>query len=630
MAHSISTTDDVRGFVAHALSPAREKPLVLITTPRPAHSALQATPIADVPAIEEELGDDVETYIIATGPLTWELTEQMPTSTEAYGGACRVYPQGTAWVSNPRRSVLHLAHNPEDRKGLTRAVIADAHEAVAASGYKSETHTVGTPVTATVTSVVGGRALAVVDGNRMVSAAPDPVVQGVDAEQLFTPGMKLNGTMNQSLLRVTDEPLPDAVLLSAYSVGDVVLAKVSDVTSEAIVAALTPTFFVRVTAEELGWTGPDGTPLPCTDFATKGEVAALFVAARGTLPVQWTLQDPSTLDTAPADPVPAVSLLKDGPPWLTPSMFIGHSADEEEYDAADDVPQHIDLTGDVPEATYDDEEPIDWLAPVETEALSEHTAQLSDLVDRLHDATEQSEQERQKLGGLTSQLRDALTTLTRNNAPGEDRHHSKAMNSLLSDLEIERDNNARLGDEITRIKAQLRKAKEEANKNLKQLRKAERAMKSSKAKEPLHIPDDAAYFRNAVKQFEFEVYVSWVKRFSADDKETTPLPSTWTLGPDFLDSIGRVDVQRAKVVERVVDVLVMTGNAEADRPRFGWRVFRDGKSGNTVERPDGAVCYRANVESGTAGASRLHVWKLPDGSYEFDNVAHHDDFSHRV
>lgn len=54
----------------------------------------------------------------------------------------------------------------------------------------------------------------------------------------------------------------------------------------------------------------------------------------------------------------------------------------------------------------------------------------------------------------------------------------------------------------------------------------------------------------------------------------------------------------------------------------------DGPTAAQLTRPsDGAVAYRAYIESHTPSARRLHYWRLPDSSFEFACVCVHDVFS---
>lgn len=44
-----------------------------------------------------------------------------------------------------------------------------------------------------------------------------------------------------------------------------------------------------------------------------------------------------------------------------------------------------------------------------------------------------------------------------------------------------------------------------------------------------------------------------------------------------------------------------------------------------VHRDDGAVLWRAHLQTNTASARRLHFWRLPGGEVELWHVGTHDE-----
>jgi hypothetical protein len=43
-------------------------------------------------------------------------------------------------------------------------------------------------------------------------------------------------------------------------------------------------------------------------------------------------------------------------------------------------------------------------------------------------------------------------------------------------------------------------------------------------------------------------------------------------------------------------------------------------------REDGATCWRANLQTNTPAARRIHYWTLATGRVELSRVVTHDDF----
>ena len=124
----------------------------------------------------------------------------------------------------------------------------------------------------------------------------------------------------------------------------------------------------------------------------------------------------------------------------------------------------------------------------------------------------------------------------------------------------------------------------------------------------------------------FALLHTWVHRVSASEKTAMPL-GDFLVGSSFSPSIDKLDAgQRTKALRCAVDVLT---DRVREMPARELHVLRSGMGGDDppVTRADGAVCWRASVESKTAAALRLHFWRLPDGRAELSRVVTHDDFT---
>jgi len=187
---------------------------------------------------------------------------------------------------------------------------------------------------------------------------------------------------------------------------------------------------------------------------------------------------------------------------------------------------------------------------------------------------------------------------------------------LLHELRRARTTIHALEKTTTRQRTELRKA----------LERADRLARDANAGlDALAVLDaDSRRFADPDDQLRFEVNLAWARRTTAEEKPDLPL-AEWTLSDDFLDTLTAVEgIDRAKVVDVVVDVL--TGRA--------WQIdarqvhqLRTSEAGNapTVVRDDGATCWRANLQTKTASARRLHWWQLPSGAIELSAVRLHDD-----
>ena len=85
---SIVTIAEIEALVAHVADLSRHEPVVIVTTKSGA-----TTPLVDATALAEEIAP-VPVYLIATGPLTWEMTALLPEGMSVFGGASRIYWPG--------------------------------------------------------------------------------------------------------------------------------------------------------------------------------------------------------------------------------------------------------------------------------------------------------------------------------------------------------------------------------------------------------------------------------------------------------------------------------------------------------------------------------------------------------
>jgi hypothetical protein len=136
------------------------------------------------------------------------------------------------------------------------------------------------------------------------------------------------------------------------------------------------------------------------------------------------------------------------------------------------------------------------------------------------------------------------------------------------------------------------------------------------------LPDhlDGAY-TDPEAQLCFEIEVMWATRVTPQEKPAYPL-AEYSVGSEFCASLDALQgIDRAKVLEVIVDVL--TGRAQELHSRALHR-RRESAGGPYMVRDDGAKGWRVAIQRAAAGGRRLHYWQL-GSHFELDKVGLHDD-----
>ena len=106
------------------------------------------------------------------------------------------------------------------------------------------------------------------------------------------------------------------------------------------------------------------------------------------------------------------------------------------------------------------------------------------------------------------------------------------------------------------------------------------------------------------------------------DKAAHPL-GAYSCSTHFLASWSSItEQQRSKTLRAVVDLVAGRTGPLRKREAHPLRVNEGAHAGLTMRGDD--VCMRLYVEKGTAGALRLHYWKLSAGGIELHEVVSHD------
>lgn len=199
--------------------------------------------------------------------------------------------------------------------------------------------------------------------------------------------------------------------------------------------------------------------------------------------------------------------------------------------------------------------------------------------------------------------------------------------AVLQALTVERD---QLFDELGSVREQRRTASKELETLRTEVRRASRFAERLQAEntglraELGRSAGDESLFTDPLEQLRFEVYQAWARRIPAAQKGELPL-ATWTVGPDFLDTLTMEALSRPKVVDVIVEVLTGLVYEVAGREAHQLRTGTGGDDPYRT-RVDGATCWRVSLQVRSPSARRLHYWQLNDGSIELASIRLHDDF----
>ena len=306
----IDSPERAQRLADHLLDPQRSRPAVLVTV-----AAGQPGPYIKVEAIVEAVSELADVYVLATGSITFALSDRLPAMTQVYGGAGRIYPVDPAWQSDPYAAPLRFAFGAAQGPVATDRLIADALGAVHAGGQS--TRRAG----ATVHQVDGKvKALfaparvwvGTTDGG-VATIWQDLLFPGLPIERVFQRGMRISGALDveQSRIDVSASVRKPGDALVDYAVGAVVLARVVSLDNIAAMVELYPGVRTGLSATEV--TGNPNDQL--MTLMSIDEVIPVRVTSRGGHDGRgWRL---SMLDVEDDEAIrDSPSLLPGGPPWL--------------------------------------------------------------------------------------------------------------------------------------------------------------------------------------------------------------------------------------------------------------------------------------------------------------------------
>lgn len=627
MVTEIQTVDQARHLAHRLLGRERATPVVLVSV-----AAGAERPYVDPEEVAVGVGDYADVVVLPTGPLTWEFQVLMPPMTQVYGGASRVYPVDDAWQQDPYRSPLRFAYGAEDGPAVAEKLVADALGMAVRAGLV-------TPKPGSAQEVVGevrglplpSRAFVHVSG-RFVAVHQELAYPGVPLERVVAKGMRVRGLLDPDVgtldIRVYATPAREA--LEPYGVGDVVLVRVREVGDADAQLELHPEVVVTVTRDDVTSNPEDH----LTSLFTAGEVVAARVTASGE--AAWALRLLDVDDDE--EPLPALSLLPGGPPWLVPTPLaeepVTEVADRWTLPAQEPVrepavePAREPAREETPATQPED-------APAPEPAQASRPTPL--LLDRRRRARPQppvpaedpavltpavgtpgpgraTSPWRTEALALRTQVQELQTDLHRALAEGDElRQRSRAFEA----------EHAMLKSHVGILERDLRRTQDDLERQRTRLRKeVTRRGRGGRGGEGASPPDPA--FIDPEEQLRHEVYVAWAQRIPASDKPNRPMLA-YAVGPDFLGSLDRTrGVDRGKVIDVVVEVVTGIADRAPGRQMHQLRSGEGGSDPAVVRERDGATCWRVNLQSNVAQARRMHFWRIGD-HLEFSRVVLHDD-----
>jgi len=569
-------------LAAHLMDPGRALPVVVISFVAGEPHRLDAHHVAQL------LGADAEVFEISNGAETHRLQEGLPEERHIFGNGARVYPAGPGGVRDaPPPHLIKPATNMAQLCSILRGeVAAAAHRAAAGTTGTAKPATGALPLTAT--AMVKGfpspdRAMVTLAGHgKPALVRGEDLLPGIPVSWLLRVGQHVAGTLDPGagILDVRGMLLPQPSPVTVYNDGDVALARVSGVFPGHAKVTLWPGCDFSIGVDRISSNELDS----AEDLLTEGEVVRVRVVYENGA-VRLSMLDVDDDETS----VPAPALLSGGPPWLD-----------------DDRPYASIFTSAPPGARNGTATGTEGPPAAVGQAAEEPLLNAVERKTALKTALIQLELARHTIAEMMEARKKQGAT-------------DKVAQALQGQLEGERRKGEELARELNRIRHELDAVKTDRA-TIKASLVALKQQRRSTTSRTEGTPE--AMFVDAAEQFDFELRTTWARAVPAVDKAAHPL-GPYTVGPRFLASLSAVPApQRTRTLRAVVDLLADMQGALRNREPHKLRQNEGAHAAPTVRGGD--VCWRLYIEQGTAGALRLHYWRLQGGGVELHEVVSHD------
>lgn len=537
----------------------------------------------DAARVAAQVGSAAQVFEVANGVETHRLERALPELMHIFGTGARVYPHGHQWTTRTPRP-----HVPR-RRDQVAALYQSLELEVLAAEYSNAPAT--PPVSVISEALVMGfpaadRAVVeVLPGGEQAVIRGEDLLPGVPVSWLVNKGQRLTGLHNPGthVFDINSLLLPRPSPVSVYKHGDVALARVNSVCAEHALVHLWPNNDFRIGVESISSNDLDS----AEDLLTEGEVVRVRVLYENGA-VRLSMLDVDDDETA--EPAPA--LVRGGPAWLDydrpyTSIFTAGSA------VTGTTPDGLNATSQTGSSGVDHDEKESLLSPAQRRtALQSTQMQLVSARRTIDDLVAAAKQQ-----GATD----------------------KVARALQDQLEDERRDSAGLARRLGTAEHQIEAIREELARTktaLVQLRQQRRSATSrtEMAAETL--------FTDPANQFTFDLLQAWARSVPPAEKDAHPL-GTYSCNPQFLASwLAITEQQRSKTLRAVVDLVAERTGALRKREPHVLRLNEGAHAKPTMRGED--VCMRLYVEQRTAGALRLHYWKLRSGGVELHEVVSHN------
>lgn len=544
----------------------------------------------DAPRVAALVGAEVQVFELANGVETHQLERGLPARLHIFGTGARVYPHGDRWTDRTPRP-----HIPRRAAQLETLYETLEFEVLAAEHFEPARQSATAPLPLIAEAVVrgflaDGRALLelVPSGDQAVIRGED-LLPGIPLDWLVSKGQLITGTLDPAshVLDIKELLLPRASPVTFYRNGDVALARVKSVCPSHATVHLWPGSDFRIGVERISSNDLDS----AQDLLTEGEVVRVRVLYENGA-VRLSMLDVDDDETA----VPAPPLLRGGPPWLasdrpyaslfTPGSAVAPPAPDGPGPASEGELSGVELPG-----------KEELLSPAQRRTALQSTQM--QLVSARRTIAELMAAARRQ--GATDEVARALQDQLEDERRGA-AELARLLNTAEHQMDALRDDLAKTKSSLVQLRQQRRSATSRTE------------LASELASETL--------FLDTAEQFEFDLRQAWARAVPAGDKAAHPL-GMYSCSPHFLASWAVLtEQQRSKALRAVVDLVAdRTGPLRRREPH----VLRRNEGAHAAPTLRGGdVCMRLYVEQGTAGALRLHYWKLRSGGLELHEVVPHD------
>jgi hypothetical protein len=572
--NKVHDLSDLMALVELVRNSQRAKSVCVITTP-----ISSPEPAFDLEAVEQEVGDLTEIYLVQTGDLTRKFVTELSSKGAVFNGAAKVFSPD--WQTDdewPRLYYCHEKYQVRDTDILIDQIwkLASDKDLQRYADFKA------VPTQATVSRFMGSRAFVHTANGDLATIRQEITSPGIPLEWLLPNDVRINGKYNDAEKLFIPE-IQKATLESiaqAYGYGNLALVLIKEVERKKGLATLYPGIDLPFTLEEISGNDRD----LVTDFLEPGQVVAMRIYRDAQGRTRLKMNDIDDDEIA----VEALSVVAGGPPWLLAERDIPLEQDE----SLIQVVEHRE---------------IEIVVPPELEVQT-----ASNPIPHPGSYQGQPTSSEPEVTGRKHYEWLAFTASLR-----------KTIEGLQSEIKAIRDENTSLAsDRMT-----LRRRIEELG------RKTTSARRKIASKDPNRSNTRSRRDRWGSNEdwFNEEIRRVWISRYKPEERKVDyPLDLTnFTYGPMFFESVFDAHLtedELRKAVRVIVDVV--TGR-ETDARQNRVHPLRESESPAAPQRTrsDGSKAWRANVEDNTPQARRLHFWKTQTGHIELAKVAKHDVFT---